>query len=522
MSKRVRTLLFSGIAVVVLAALLVVLLLIPPADDGNDDTDTGDTGETTSTEVTLIDKYVADKNATQITLVSATVTAGGASYQVQANKDGDLLVKGYENLVHDSSATDSLWESLQTVTASRLIAETPDDATVFGFDGDSVKVEAAYSDNTTFGMEIGDEAPSGEGRYIRVAGKEAVYLIDSDSVNVFFEKSTYYLSKLPITVPAIKTDAANSEDTVVLRDAELSGSVRPASIFFQTTGSQMTSSGVALSPSGYVIKRPYYRAVAADSSLIEYASFSSFVASDIAKVYPTQADLKAYGLNDPYSACTFHLAVQHADTQKDKDGKDVTTYSFYNTFKYTIKLGNKTDDGLRYAVVYADKEMVPLVYLVSETAVSWANTQYNDLADTLLFYIHIVSVDKLAVTADGVTTTFDMKHIEVEGETNPDLEVTVGGKTYDSDLFRSMYAGLMGIYRTGTIDTKPAGEPTFAIKLETNTKEVEDTEIKMYRVSAAKYAVVHSTGETYAVDAKKVEAFFTQYRLYLAGEEASF
>ena len=521
MSKRTRTLLIGGIVVAVLAVLLAVLLLLPPADDG-DEPDTDETGDDTSTAVTLVDKYVEDKNATQITLSSATVTAGKNSYTIKANKDGDLLVEGWEDLPHDSTAADELWDALQTVVADRLITETPEDPATFGFDGDAIKVEAVYSDNTTFALEIGGEAPSGEGLYIRVPDKAPIYLIDSYSLEPFFEQATHYLSKSPITVPEVKSGTENSSDQVVIRDAELSGSVRPKPLFFQTTNALMTDTGISVSPSGYIIKKPYYRAVSTNSALIQYASFSGFTASDIAKVYPTAADLNAYGLNTPYSACTFNLAVQHPENETDKDGEEVTTYSYYHVFKYTVKLGNKNDDGLRYAVVYAENELLPLVYLVDESAVAWAATQYDDIADTLLFYIHIVAVDKLTVTADGVATPFKLTHIEVEGETNPDLEVKANGKTYDSDLFRDMYAGLMGIYRTGAAESKPTGTPTYTVKLETNTDAVPDLEIKLYRTTASKYTVVHSTGEMYTVDAKKLEAFMTQYRLYLKGEAAEF
>ena len=302
---------------------------------------------------------------------------------------------------------------------------------------------------------------------------------------------------------------------MVIRDAELSGSVRPQTIYFEATEALKTETGISVSPSGYMIKKPYYRAVSSASPLMEYTAFSGLTAEDIAAVYPTAVQLREYGFGDPYSACTFNLAVQRTNTETDENGEEVYTFSYYNVFKYTVKLGNENEDGLRYAVVYAEDELFPVVYLVDESGIEWADAQYDDMADTLLFYIHIVSVERMTLTLDGTTTTFELTHTPSEDGTSTDLAVTAGGTAYDDDEFRDVYTGLMGMYRTGKADGVPAGSPVLTVSIESNTASVQDVQIKLYQQSASKYTVVQSTGEIYSVNAKTVEAFLDQYRAFL-------
>lgn len=512
MSKRTRTLLLAGIAVVVLAAMLVVLLLLPQPDE---DTDGGTTTTTApDTSVTLLDK-ITGENEEEITVTKVTITYGDESYSLSANDDGDLLLDNYKDLPHNSSKQSSLSSELESIVADRLIAEAPDNPQDYGFDtetGATATVSATYSDGSTYAFELGGEAPSGDGRYLREQGKTAVYLYDSYAAEVFLQKEFTYLSKSPLTTPSAKDGDEYANDTVVLRDAELSGSVRDKTIFFQVADNTANENGLLF---GYVIQKPYYRGVNSNSSVVEYTTFSSLTASDIAMVNPTAADLKACGFNTPYSQATFNLAVQHSETSTDDEGNEATTISYYNVFKYTVKLGDKNEDGLRYMVVYAEDELFPIVYLISESGVAWANVQYDDIADSLLFLMYITDVEQMTVNVNGVETVFDLEHIEDEDDRDKNLIVTAGGKTYDTPGFREIYQGLMSLTRSGSTQEVPDVEPTLTLKMIANKDGVRNVDLAIYRQSGSKYVVKHSGGEIYQINAKEVESFLTTYQQYL-------
>jgi hypothetical protein len=508
-------LLFTGIAIVVLAALLAVLLLLPQPEDNQPE----DPTETEDTSVVLLDK-TGGENDEKVTVSKVTVTTGGETYSLTANEDGELFVDGYEGLTHDSDECSGLAAELQGIVADRLIAEVPENLKDFGFgteDGAASAVSVVYSDDSTYAFEIGNEAPSGDGRYFREQGKSAVYLYNTASASTFLAKSTDYLSKSPITSPDIDDSTEATEDYVVVRDVELTGSVREKPVFFQISANETGGSIInAASLSGYVVQKPYYHGMDSESPLIETTAYTSLTASDIAKVHPTAADLQAYGLNDPYSACTFNLAVQRATTEVDDEGKETgTTYSYYNVFKYTVKMGKKNEDGLRYTAVYAEGKLMPIVYLVDESSVEWAEAQYDDIVNKLLFVLYIGEVKTVSITLDGETTLFELEHIESDNGGVADLIVTTNGKTCDTQGFRKLYESLMSVLRTDSIDEKPTGEPVFTLKMVTNDKDISGVDVELYRYSASKYLVKHASGEMYLANAKDAEAMMQACRDYI-------
>lgn len=510
MSKRVRTLILSGVAVAVLLGALGGLLLFP---------DTDGQGTTTTTvpspAVTLIQKESA--------AVAAAISNDNGTFSLKKDSNGLTTVVGQEDLPHSSFAVVNLMDSLKKIEAQRLIAEAPATPQTYGFDKETapVSVEATYADDSTFAFEIGDAAPSETARYVRVKGSTAVYLVENTYLEACFDGPFDYLSKSPVIAPESNQAATDTDThTVVVRDVELSGSVRTEPLYFQFAEELLNEAGISSSPSGYIIKRPYYRAVKTGTALIDYSAYSGFTATGVEAIHPTEAQLREYGLDTPYSQVVFTLAVQRLHTETGDDGEDETTISYYNVFEYTIKLGKTAEDGSRYAVVYSENTLIPIVYRVTESLLSWATAQYDDIADTLLFYIHLSQIDRLTVTLDGVTTTFDLKRTKNEGEADG-LTVTAAGKPYDAGYFRNLYGRLMSMYRAGAADGLPQGEPEMVIGLQTNTQSIPSSTIEIYRHSAAKFYVKHSGGEVYLVNSKTVEPIMQDYLNFLAGKEVT-
>ncbi len=509
MSKRTRTLLFSGIAVLLLTALLVTVLLLPPPETPDDDGD-----EPVDLSMTLLDKLGDDEKA--IPASKVTVTTGGEEYTLTADKDGDMTVDQYKDLPHSSTALDALSTELEQFIALRKITDTPEDPADFGFGTDTLsKVSITYTDDTTYGFEIGKKAPSGDGYYFREQGKDPVYLYATESAEVFMEKSTAYLSRALITVPVANEGEEAAEDTVIVRDVELFGSVRKTPVFFQSIQKIEDTEDITSPVSGYVIQRPYYHGVDSNATILTTTAFSVMGVTDVVKVYPTAAQLKAYGFDDPYSACTVNFAVRHPVSEENDEGEEITSFTYYNVFKYTLKLGNKTEDGLRYFAVYAEDKLIPIVYVIDESNVAWANVQYDDLAETLLFYLYITNVEEIKVTANSATTTFKLKHVADEDDRDKSLIVTANGNTFDTADFRTVYQEMLGMRRSGTASKKPSGTPVFELDILTNTVNDKPVHLKIYKDTASKYIVLHDSGEYYSILAKDVEGFIAKYQSLL-------
>lgn len=521
MSKRTRTLLISAGALLVMLALLLVVLLLPGGTVTDDDND-----ETPAEETTTIafkptgGTRPTGSSAGSSTLQSVTVITSEETFTIAKNESGALRVIGMEDL-EDFANTASysyLEEALSDITALRMINSAPEHPEDFGFDSEAgcvAGLDVTYTDGSRIAFEVGDEAPSGEGYYFRESSSAAIYLVDTGFAETVSKPSTDYLSATPIAAPT--TTASNSEDSVVVRDVLLSGTVRPEPVSFQISGAPRTEETNVQIMTGYYLTKPFYRTLKNGTNMLTVTSYSGFMASDIASLRPTETDLAAYGLDTPYSVCTVNLSIQKSTTETDKDGNEVTTLSFYNTFEYTVKLGRtvKDDESCRYAVVYHGDELVPIVYEVATDSLPWAEVQYDDLADPLLFFTYIDEVETFTITLDGKTTAFELTHYPDKEESDENLKVVANGNRYDTATFRDVYQALMGILRAESTTDKPTGEPVLTLDIRTNTDAAHSGWVKLYRYSAGKYLAEHDTGEIYLVGAKDTEDALKQYREFL-------
>lgn len=100
-----------------------------------------------------------------------------------------------------------------------------------------------------------------------------------------------------------------------------------------------------------------------------------------------------------------------------------------------------------------------MVYLFSASSVAWAEAQYDDVAETLLFLRNIDSLSNVILTAGGRETDFALEHFPDASEKDDQMKVTADGQQYDTDNFRNLYQVLMSIYRKGAAPAEPAGDP---------------------------------------------------------------
>lgn len=507
MTKRTRSLLYAVIALAAVAVLLVGLLLLLP--EPNEDPNEGNTPVDES--VVLFDKSGDNKT----TLSTAVISVAGTSYTISFTKDELYTVNGYEDLPLDQLLLAKTAGSLLTVKATRLVLEAPETPADFGFekaDG-GITVSATYSDNSTFSFEIGDLAPSEDGYYLRESGKTAVYLMDTTFCETMGYAPDRYINRSPITAPL----AVESTDAAVVRDVTLTGTVRPQDIFFQVAP-QPKDDEETMVVSGYAIQRPHFHGVDSNSPLITLTTFTSTTASGVAKLRPTGADLAAYGLSKPYSACTVNLSLQRTTEKTDADGKPQTEISYHGTFTYTVKLGKTDKDSNYYGVVYAENELIPVVYLFpSETVSAWVEAQYEDIADDMLYFQYITNLTSLSINS----TTFALEHFPKEEDNDKTLVVKAGGNTYSTPDFRTLYSTLLTLYRVSGTDEKPTGTPILKLQFTPMKQYGNAVRIEIYEYTAGYCIAVHNSGEKHLINAKDVQAFQAKYQKFLAGESIS-
>ena len=156
---------------------------------------------------------------------------------------------------------------------------------------------------------------------------------------------------------------------------------------------------------------------------------------------------------------------------------------------------------------------------MAESSIAWTNLQYDDIADTLLYYIYITNVDSIKIGYKGENRLFDLQHDPDAEKGEENLFVYVDGKAYDTQSFREMYQVLTGLYRSAAAESAPSGKPVFTLNVNTFKDTVRGAEIEIYAHTPSRYLIKHDTGEQYLVDARKVESMFAEYEKFLAANE---
>ena len=510
LSKRARTLLAVCAAVVVLAGALTTLLLLPAPEDS------ASSGETSSTPaITVVDRSKdAEGETVENPVKSMTIQLESEEIAFITGEDGGLIVEQYKDLEPETYELSALASQTASITAVKDYGavENPAD---YGFDNPTATVSATYHDDSTFSFEIGSQTPLKDGYYLRETGGTNVYEVELYVAETFTVPSTDYIGTTLMTSPEVREDDDSGQ--AVLRDMELSGTVRADKPF---AFRMVTTEDTDFSLYTYMMTSPYLRGCNSDK-IQNLQSFTALTASSAVKAYPTEEDLAAYGLDEPYSVAELHTAVSTlvddpdaSSTSSGEEAEQVT--SFYNVAEHTIRVGDTDEDGNYYVMV----DDIPVVYLVSSSSIStWVEAQYDDLADSLLFMRDITTVKNVSITIDGEKTTFDLTHYPDEEDRDDMMVVKSGDQTLDTASFRSLYQNLMGITRYGATESKPTGDPDVTVEIVPMEGEGDTIRVDLYQKDASLYTCVQDTGEYYEVKASLVTRIIENVPDYLAGEE---
>lgn len=528
MSKQVRTLLIVGIVVLVLGGLLTTLLLLPSSGSG----ETSSAATSSDPSISLISKSTDSSGSSVAQPVKKAVfklgdveevkdkdgnvtteAKKGEEFTVILNEEGVPVVESYADLPINTSTLRSLTSGLASISAKEKVEGVDAEMADYGFDKPLASVTVTYHDDSEYSFEIGGRTPLKTGYYYREAGTETVYVVNDSFCDTVMQDSLTYVGTSLYVSPTVEED--DEDGKAILRDLKLSGSVRPSSFAFRAT---TTEDPKELRYSDYVLTSPYLRNTNANAITELISNMTALSATKAVVARPTDEQLEEYGLKNPYSVADLNLAVKSVEKSEESESSDSEEEKptrYYNVQHHVVKLGNKDADGNYYCMI----DDVPVIYLVSASSVAWAETQYDDVANVMLFMRDITSISTISVKVNGKETLFKLEHFPDAETTDEKLTVTVDGQTYSTPEFRTFYTILMSLRRTGEAKVEPTGDPYLEIQLTTNDEEPQTITAKLYKATSSTYTCQLDTGETYKVNATEVENVEKQMAKYLAGEE---
>ncbi len=496
MSKHIKTLIIIGVAVLLLVAATVVLLLLPQ-QEGDPDESQKDT------------TVVLQEKGEKVTVTSIEVTYQDQTYRLHTDKDGEWLIKDYEDLPVDASAVKTITGYMLSLKADKKVHDSTEKPEDFGLDKPAAVYHATYSDGTDYSFEVGDAAPSGDGYYLRQQDDAAIYLIGTYKGGLFCDDVRAYVSTTMVTTPSINADDKNGASTIL--KAEISGTAHKEMLRYHSITDKVADE---FPYSNYYISKPYRIGVSLDSEVETLVSeIRTLSALNAEILHPTDKQIKECGLDKPSTELELELAILTYDT--DENG-DIDEYRTYNYMKHNVIFGGTTKEGYYYAMV----DGIDVIYCVTKESIPWIDMTYNDIAADTLFFRDISTVGSISISYDGKQHTFDLTHLKDVDANEENMRVTIDGKkTGDTAQFRRLYQVLMNVPRIGSA-TKPKEDPAVTVKV-TNTDGEIVVNAKLYKRSASTYACEQLNGEVYAVSAATIEDLLEQTDNYIAGKTVS-
>ncbi len=314
---------------------------------------------------------------------------------------------------------------------------------------------------------IGDLTPEGTGYYVRYAGRNAVYILDSSLADTV-------LQPIETLITPMLAFPMNTNDYYTVTDFVVANSEEPiVSITYLTQDEKekeaMTSAYKMLYPANYAVNSTNY------SEVLQV--LSDFQGTRTVALAPTDEEIAQYGLDKPAYSISYT----------------------YQGIKQTVIFSEKNESG-NY---YAGSLLFNIIAEVDGSTMEFLEWGLVDWVDPPIFMMNINSVKTITVESETAVRTFDLVG---EGQELIVTERETGFKP-EVQNFRQFYKTLLSFKLQGYVSSDldledtaalAAGEPYLILKIETRGNVV--TEYKFYPYSTRRaYYTVDGGGEFYVL-----------------------
>lgn len=499
--------LIAAVAVAVsLALILVMLSIFVPYNDGSDVSSAPTSNATVDEAPTYVLFDKSNVNASTAVVQSVFLDNQTGKYTMVYDADADeYVIRGYEDLALSQNA-DDLISACISLTADDKIDNASSLAN-YGLDDPESSVTISYYDGSKTTVNIGSLLPTQDGYYLNISGSDEVYMVVSDTANLFLAADWWYVSTTLLTAPSARED--DEEGSAVLKDLSISGSNHDVALKIRRP---MPEDGLEFSYYKYVTASPYLRVVRDEIGDALYG-FQSLYAERAAILHPTAAQRNDLGFNDPYSVIELTMAIEVLG-KVDNTQNGVAPKTYYNNTKHKITVGCRDSEG--YYVVMVDD--IDAIFLVSPDSIEFlAERQVTNTINSLLFLKKIDAMGQITFRADDKVYNFELTHYPEKEESNDKLKVKMDGKSYDSANFRNLYVLMMDLERYGKIDSCPTTKADMSLELRLTDGSLY-LGVDFYRQSGSLYKARTSDGEIFSITASSVNTLLAQTENYLANK----
>ncbi len=391
MKKNIRTLIILIVCVAVLGAGTILVFMLPEGE-ASDETSSQDailiydksdlipeqiTIKNESGEFTLFGFDYTDYTASSTSSDASTSSTAdeysdseSTEESTEEESENELNViytmQEYPNEALSNDVTDELAEQCCYVTALKVVDKSGERYDEYGLDEPRATASIVFSDGSEETLYFGNDAPDNKGIYFYSERSKNVYLVQEDTVNMFF---TDILDMFP---KVLSTSMTTDE---IVESVNISGTFADYEITIGPTDNIANNST-------YIIEAPY-------RELCSYDALSSFgsvifgmTAETVIAVEVSEDELSEYGLDEPYM--------------------DIEVVGDIGNSAH-ILVSEQDENGSFYIMKYG----ATIVYQMSVDDVTWYNLTYRDFLDESVINPNMDYITEIDISTEDESYRYD-------------------------------------------------------------------------------------------------------------------
>lgn len=441
-------------------------------------------------------------------LQTLKITNETGTYSFVRNSYGKIVIKGYEDIAYNEENYAYLAGFCSNLVAmEKYPAATVDKYGLaeYGLDDPVATFTVSAGGGQSYTIEMGDPIVSGNGYYVKLAGRNTVYIINS-YYSMLFSPVEAYVQPL-ITYGLTTTNYAEVYNFQMF------------SITYDENGKETVNRDTALTfwPLEERVDTEYQTQVykMMDDALKSYIPNSSAVAdtmlgiaqpttATVVKLGVNEGALKQYGLDQPQKILSFDFIARSGNE----------TYLMRNRILFSKMTDNRTH--YLTSLVYMSKDggenyyQVPafdMILEIDRSQLPFMDWGEIDWVERYYFHRNIMVVESVEITTPDMTYLLSLYADEEDVQR---ITATFGGKTVDVDVdeFKIYYRNLLygNLYdSTGLSDeehkaiTDKAENFQYSYRIKTKVNDLDNT-YAFYHLSETKsYITIDGGGEFYVL-----------------------
>lgn len=404
-------------------------------------------------------------------------------------------LEGYEELNVDASMVSTLANNANGMQAESLIASGTSDFGKYGLEKPAAEVEITYESGKTIKFYIGDQAPSGSSKYVRIDGSNDVYTVSASTLANYSKTVNEFIDKTILKKP-------DDENYPIVSSLRIERGDIDYDILLEYDKDTEKAHSGGTSASHKMIE-PTESYLAIENSTDITNGMFGLTASDIYVLNCKEADIAGAGLNEPFCKVTMEC----------DDGN-----------KYVLLLSEVFTDDSGKKCSYGMLEGGKIIYILSVDNAKWLTVQPVDIASRLMITSYVWNIPKLSVKGGGESVEFTIEPKDKdnipENPTSDDNVVHMNGKEYDSERYRKFYSFLTGTnaeeFALGV--PVPDGEPLAVIEY-TDSFSGRDMKYEFYDDSVMRALIVVNGESKYYCTKSYVNTLIDNIKRIGTGED---